>query len=92
MKTFKELLGTDSKKKQVERIEELLIKEGNPEITLQIRYNGISDQVVVDISGGNVPFDVLYRMLELTSRAIRREELNMAAQAASKVEGEKNGK
>ena len=88
MSTFKELLGTDNKKKQEERIQELLQIEANPEISLHIRYNGIVDQVMVDLSGGDVPFDVLHRMLELTSTAIRREELNVALQHQQVQEGE----
>ena len=80
MSTFKELLGTDNKKKQEERIKELLLIEATPEITLQIRYNGMADQVILNISGGDVSFDVIHRMLELTSQAIRREELNAAVQ------------
>lgn len=87
MDTFKELLGTDNKKKQVERIQELLLKEATPEITLQIRYNGINDEVMVEMTGGDVPFDVIHRMLALTSIAIRREELNMA-----RLQAQDNGK
>lgn len=75
METFKELLEVENKKQQVERIKELLLKEANPEITLQIRYNGIADDIEVDLYGGDVPFDVLYRMLELTNRAIRKKEI-----------------
>lgn len=75
METFKELLEAENKKQQVERIKELLLKEANPEITLQIRYNGIADDIEVDLYGGDVPFDVLYRMLELTNRAIRKKEI-----------------
>jgi len=84
MSTFKELLGTDNKKKQEERIEELLLIEATPEITLQIRYNGITDDIAVDMSGGDVAFDVIHHMLELASTAIRREELKrVTAQAAA---------
>ncbi len=85
--TFKELLGTDNKKEQFERIQELLQIEATPEITLRIRYNGISDQMTLDMSGGDVPFDVIHRMLELAGKAIRREELNAALQ-----QQEQNGK
>lgn len=80
MSTFKELLGSSSQKKQEERIKELLLIEATPEITLQIRYNGIIDQVILNISGGDVSFDVIHRMLELTSKTIRREELSAAVQ------------
>ena len=80
MSTFKELLGSSSQKKQEERIKELLLIEATPEITLQIRYNGIIDQVILNISGGDVSFDAIHRMLELTSKTIRREELSAAVQ------------
>ena len=89
MSTFKELLGTDNKKKQEERIQELLQIEANPEITLHIRYNGIVDQIMVDIFGGDVSFDVIHRMLELASKAVRREEVNVAAQQAQEGEDKK---
>jgi hypothetical protein len=80
MRTFKELLGTDNKKKQLDKIEELLEIAAIPEITLQIRYNGIDDQVILNIFGGDVSFDALHRALELTSKALRREEVNVAGQ------------
>lgn len=80
MSTFKELLGTDNKKEQEERIRELLQIAATPEISLLIRYNGIADQVVLSVFGGDVSFDAIHRMLELTSTAIRREEINMATQ------------
>ncbi len=80
MSTFKELLGTDNKKEQEIRIKELLQIEATPEITLQIRYNGIADRVTVDVSGGDVAFDAIHRMIELASKAIRREEVNVAVQ------------
>jgi hypothetical protein len=78
MNTFKELLGTDNKKEQTEKIEELLKIAANPEITLLIQYNGISDQATINLLGGDAPFDIIHRMLELASKAIRREELNAA--------------
>ena len=87
MNTFKDLLGTDSKKNQVERIEELLLKEANPEITLQIRYDGITDDIAVDMFGGNVAFDVIHHMLELTSIAIRRKEMSQIAQEQAQDNG-----
>ncbi len=81
MTTFKELLGTDNKKKQLERIEELLTIVATPETSMLIRYDGLKDVATMNLlSGGDVPFDVLHRMLELTSTAIRREELNVAIQ------------
>ncbi len=80
MSTFKELLGTDNKKEQEEKIKELLQIASTPEITLQIRYDGIADQVILNISGGNVSFEILHRILELTSKAIRREEINAVIQ------------
>jgi hypothetical protein len=80
VRTFKELLGTDNKKKQLDKIEELLKIVATPEITLHIRYDGINDEVVLNLSGGYVSFDALHRALELTSKAIRREEVNMAMQ------------
>lgn len=83
MNTFKELLGTDDKKKQFERIKELLLIEATPEITLQIRYDGITDDIAMDMSGGNVAFDVIHHILELASIAMRKEELKVAL-AASK--------
>jgi len=88
MNTFKELLGTDNKKKQIERIEELLTIAATPEISLLIRYNGLDDAITMNLFGGDVPFDVIHRMLELTSTAIRREELTVATsavQAAAKA-------
>jgi hypothetical protein len=80
VRTFKELLGTDNKKKQLDKIEELLEIVATPEISLLIRYNGLDDQATMNIFGGEVTFDTLHHMLELTSKAIRREEVNMAAQ------------
>ena len=80
MSTFKELLGTRSKKKQEERIEELLKIATTPEISLLIRYNGLDDQITMNIFGGDITFDTLHHMLGLTSKAIRREEVNKAAQ------------
>ena len=80
MSTFTELLETRSKKKQEERIKELLKIAATPEISLLIRYNGLDDQITMNIFGGDVTFDTLHRMLELTSRALRREEVNTAAQ------------
>jgi hypothetical protein len=78
--TFKGLLGTDNKTKQLKKIEELLKIAATPEIGLLIRYNGLDDQITMSIFGGEVTFDILHHMLELTSKAIRREEVNMAAQ------------
>lgn len=80
MSTFKELLGTDNKKKQLERIEELLQIVATPEISLLIRYNGLNDAITMNLFGGDVPFDVIHRMLELTSTAIRKAELDVAVQ------------
>jgi hypothetical protein len=80
MSIFKELLGTDNKKEQEERIKDLLQIEATPEITLHIRYDGINDQVVLNLSGGDVSFDAVHRALELASKAIRMEEVNIAMQ------------
>jgi len=80
MSTFKELLGTDNKKEQIKKIEELLQIVATPEVSLQIRYNGIDDYVIVNLSGGDASFDAIHRMLELTSIAMRREELSAAKQ------------
>jgi hypothetical protein len=87
VRTFKELLGTDNKKKQLDKIEELLKIVATPEITLLIRYNGLDDQITMNIFGGDVSFDALHRALELTSKALRREEVNSAVQQAQQ-EGE----
>lgn len=78
MTTFKELLGTTNKKEQEDRIKELLLKEKNPEVILQIQYSGLTDKVMVNMFGGDVPFDVVHRMLHLASKAIRTEEMSMA--------------
>ena len=78
MDTFKTLLGTPNKKKQIERIKELLQIEAMPEITLQVRYNGIADDVAVDVTGGDVPFAVLHHMLDLTAAVTRKEEVKAA--------------
>ena len=86
MSTIKELLGTDNKKEQLEKIEALLKIANTPEISLLIRYDGIKDQAAMDIYGGDVTFDTLHRMLELTSKAIRREEVNLAGQEQEKEE------
>ena len=75
-----ELLGTEDEKEQEERIKELLLIEATPEITLQIRYNGIADQLTMDINGGDVAFDIIHHILELAGKAIRREEVNIAVQ------------
>jgi hypothetical protein len=80
MSTFKGLLGTDNKKEQLEKIEALLKIVATPEITLILQYNGITDQVTLNISGGDVAFDTIHRALELAGRAIRREEVNIAVQ------------
>lgn len=85
MDTFKELLGADNKKEQMARIKELLAKEANPEIMLQIRYDRIVDDIQVDMYGGDVPFDALYRMLELANTAIRRKELATVMAAAQET-------
>ena len=86
MRTFKELLGTDNKKKQLDKIEELLKIAATPEITLHIRYDGINDQVVLNLSGGDVSFDAIHRALELAGKAIRREEVNTAMQQSQEAE------
>lgn len=87
MPTFKELLGTDNKKEQEARIVKLLQIEATPEITLQIRYNGIYDTIEIHLSGGDVPFDIVHRMLELTSKAMRREELSQLIEAQAQDNG-----
>ncbi len=85
MSTFKELLGTDNKKEQEEKVEELIKLASTPEISLLVRYDGINDQVTLNIFGGNVSFDTIHRILELTSKAIRREEVNTAVNQAQPV-------
>jgi len=89
MTTFKELLGTDSKKKQEEKIEELLKIAATPEINLLLQYNGLDDQLTMNIFGGDVTFDTLHHILELANKAVRREEVNVAAQQAQEGEDKK---
>jgi len=91
MSTFKELLGADNRKDQEARIKELLLKEANPEVILQIQYSGLTDKVVVNMFGGDVPFDVVHRMLSLAGNAIRREEMSIAL-AALEAETEEDKK
>jgi hypothetical protein len=90
MSTFKELLGTDNKKKQEEKIEELLKIAATPEISLLIRFNGLTDQVTLSIFGGDVVFDTIHHMLERTSKIIRQEELSEAVQQQEQVGEDKD--
>ena len=85
MSTFKELLGTDNKKEQEEKVEALLKIASTPEISLLVRYDGINDQITLNVFGGNVPFDTIHRILELASQAIRREEVNTAVAQSQPV-------
>ncbi len=78
MSTIKELLGTDDKKKQVELVEKLIAAASSPIIDLLIRYE--NEQIALTIMGGDVPFDVIYKMLELTRQAIHQKEIEAAVQ------------
>ena len=77
---IKELLGTEDKKEQLERIQELIAKAANPPVDLLIRYEPIADQVSVNVIGGDVVFEILYRMLELTRQALHRSEMEALMQ------------
>ncbi len=88
MSNIKELLGTDNKKEQEEKVEELIKIAATPEISLLVRYDGINDQVTLNILGGNVSFDTIHRILELTSKAVRKEEVNVAVTQAQPVSEE----
>ncbi len=70
----------------MEKIEGLLKIADTPEISLLLRYNGIQDQLTMDIYGGDVSFDTLHRILELASKAIRKEEVKVATQQQEKTE------
>lgn len=80
--TIKELLGTSNKEEQEARIKELLAKEASAQYGMLIKYDQKLDGVDVHPFGGNVPFDVLYRMLELANKAVRQEEIEMAKEFA----------
>ena len=85
MPTFKELLGTDNKKEQEQRILELLAKEANPEVMLTLQYNQLKDDLAVQLSGGDAPYEVIFRMLELASQVIRQQELVAALKQQESV-------
>ena len=87
MPTFKELLGTDNKKEQEARIVELLAKEANPEVMLTLQYNQLKDDLVVQLSGGDVSFEVIFRMLELAGQVMRQKELVAALKQQESVNG-----
>lgn len=78
MKTMKELLGTDDKKKQAELVELLVKAAASPVVDLLIRYE--NEQINLTIMGGDVHFDIIYKMLELTRQAIHQKEIEAAVQ------------
>ncbi len=85
MTTIKALLGTDNRKAQIEQIEALLRIARTPVTDLVIRYDAQTDEVTMTVIGGDVAFDTIFRMLELTGKAVRQSQnvayANQAAQA-----------
>ncbi len=87
MSTLKSLLGTDDKKKQLELVEQLIEAAASPVIDLLIRFE--NEQINMTIMGGDVSFDVLYKMLDLSRQAIHRREIETALQQAAKSDEDK---
>ncbi len=86
MSTMKELVGTDNKKEQVEFVQQLIERVNSPVIDLVIRFE--NEQINMSIMGGDVSFDVLYRMLDMTRQALHQREIETAVQQASSVAGD----
>lgn len=72
--TISELLGTEDEEAQIAIVNDLLELERNPAYGMFIRYDLPKDGVEINIVG-QVPFDFLYRMLELANKAVRMEEI-----------------
>ena len=83
MSTMKELVGTDNKKEQVEYVQQLIKRVNSPVIDLIIRFE--NEQVDISMMGGDVSFDILYKMLDMTRQALHQRELEMAVQQAASV-------
>ncbi len=83
MSTMKELVGTDNKKEQVEFVQQLIERVNSPVIDLVIRFE--NEQINMTIMGGDVSFDVLYRMLDMTRQALHQREVETAVQQAASV-------
>ena len=76
-----ELLGTSDRDEQAARLKRLLTA---PVIDVVIRVDGRVDQVTgVTVIGGNLPPEVLYRVLDQVRDQVRQAELQAAAQAAT---------
>jgi len=69
-----ELLGTEDEEAQIAIVETLLELEKNPAYAMFIRYDLPRDGVEINIVG-QVPYDFLYRMLELANKAVRMDEM-----------------
>ena len=80
MTTIAKLLEVEDKKEQVEKVEELLKIASTPVIDLIIRNDGL-DEVTLNIIGGDVAFETLYKMLDLARQAIHQQEIQMAVMA-----------
>jgi hypothetical protein len=89
MSTIKELLGTDNRKEQEAKIEGLLSNASKPVIDLVIRYDHLADQISLTVIGGDIAFDTIHRMLDLTRQAVRQQEVATAL-SQQQFEAEQN--
>ena len=78
---LKDLLGTEDKEKQIEVVQELIKAASSPVIDLVIRYE--NDEVTLSIMGGDISFDAIYKMLDLTRQTIHKQEIETAVQQAA---------
>lgn len=78
-----ELLQTENEEEQLEIVQRLLNTANTPVIDLLIRYE--NEEVSMTIIGGDVPFDVLYVMLDKSRQAIHQQEIQVALQQQAGV-------
>lgn len=83
---IKELLGTEDEEEQVKKVQALMDTATRPPIDVLIRYDQNADQISLSFMGGNVPFEVIYRALDLARQALHKSEIEAAVQQKDAAE------
>lgn len=82
--TLEELLGTDNKEEQVEKVQQLQRLVGAVPPVLTIRYSPIADMVDMSVMGMPMNYDLALHILDLAKRDLIKSQLAEEMEAEKK--------